>query len=383
MFRITPRSQVNKLLTILSVVGEFPFDSRGLLGSEGYFNNLIYKHTRPDDYSFSNSDKIIHGQLFQLAGKAELKTIRFHKTGLPILKHLNPIAYQHYLDTYDNHHLRTTEDRIIRNHRIAEAAVMCLNAGIEARSYIAPKLTKQYHQVFPFTDPAFYLSKHLKKTDPDGFNKTKYARIVGALFYQTGCYSVYNLRDTMMKWKPESELKVKLDMTDICTMNTENQEVQSTIFFCSSYQTGFRVLQEWKRNSDLRTLFTSVYKHVHFIPINEFGVQLLKILTVPHWNERLLRMFFRNEDRSFGMGDMPYDAEMNGTYILSFLDSDFARLYLFRNNIGKFPDRKWLVLCFQHQAMFLREYLGAGVRLKVIPMEKVMENLNIKRRELI
>ena len=60
MFRITTRSQVNKLLTILSVVGEFPFDSRGLLGSEGYFNNLIYKHTRPDDYSFSNSDKIIH-----------------------------------------------------------------------------------------------------------------------------------------------------------------------------------------------------------------------------------------------------------------------------------------------------------------------------------
>ncbi|MBR5835689.1 MAG: hypothetical protein IKY66_05940, partial [Bacteroidales bacterium] len=352
-------------------------------GSEGYFNNLIYKHTRPDDYAFSNSDKIIHGQLFQLAGKAELKTIRFHKTGLPILKHLNPIGYQHYLDTYDNHHLRTTEDRIIRNHRIAEAAVMCMNAGIEARSYIAPKLTKQYHQVIPFNDPAFYISKHLKKTDPDGFNKTKYARIVGALFYQTGCYSVYNLRDTMMKWKPESELKVKLDMTDICTMNTENQEVQSTIFFCSSYQTGFRVLQEWKSNSDLRTLFTTVYKHVHFIPINEFGVQLLKILTVPHWNERLLRMFFRNEDRSFGMGDMPYDAEMNGTYILSFLDSDFARLYLFRNNIGKFPDRKWLVLCFQHQAMFLREYLGAGVRLKVIPMEKVMENLNIKRRELI
>ena len=383
MFRITPSSQVNKLLTILSVVGEFPFDSRGLIGSEGYFNNLIYKHTRPDDYSFSNSDIIIHGQLFQLAGKAELKTIRFHKTGLPILKHLNPIAYQHYLDTYDNHHLRTTEDRIIRNHRIAEAAVMCMNAGIEARSYIAPKLTKQYHQVIPFNDPAFYLSKHLKKTDPDGFNKTKYARIVGALFYQTGCYSVYNLRDTMMKWKPESELKVKLDMTDICTMNTENQEVQSTIFFCSSYDTGFRVLEEWKGNSDLRTLFTSVYKHVHFIPINEFGVQLLKILTVPHWNERLLRMFFRNEDRSFGMGDMPYDAEMNGTYILSFLDSDFARLYLFRNNIGKFPDRKWLVLCFQHQAMFLREYLGAGVRLKVIPMEKVMENLNIKRRELI
>ena len=93
-------------------------------------------------------------------------------------------------------------------------------------------------------------------------------------------------------------------------MNTNQYDVQSTIFFCSSYQTGFRVLEEWKSNSDLRTLFTSVYKHVHFIPINEFGVQLLQILTIPHWNERLLRLFFKNEYRSFGMGDMPYDAQL-------------------------------------------------------------------------
>ena len=90
-----------------------------------------------------------------------------------------------------------------------------------------------------------------------------------------------------------------------------------------------------------------------------------------------------DENRSFGMGDMPYDAVMNGTYVLSFLDSDFARLYLFRNNIGNFPDRKWLVLCFHHQAKFLREYLGSGVRLKVIPMAEVMEKLKIKRREII
>ena len=383
MFVITPSSQVRKIITILSVVGEFPFSSIGLLGNRNYIYNQIYKHIYVNDYELPETNEIIRCQLFQLSGKAELKTIRFHKSGLQVLKHLDPAAYQSYMDAFNKHFFRSDDEHILRNHRIAEAAVMCMNAGIEARSYIAPKLTKQYHQVFPFTDPAFYLSKHLKKIDPDGFNKTKYARIVGALFYQTGCYSVYNLRDTMMKWKPESELKVKLDMTDICTMNTENQEVQSTIFFCSSYQTGFRVLQEWKANSDLRTLFTTVYRHVHFIPINEFGVQLLKIITAPHWNERLLRMFFRTEDRSFGMGDMPYDAVVNGTYVLSFLDSDFARLYLFRNNTGVFPDRKWLVLCFQHQAMFLREYLGAGVRLKVIPMEKVMENLNIKRRELI
>ena len=383
MFIITSSSQVRKMITILSVVGEFPFSAIGLLGNRNYIYNQIYKHIYVDDYELPDTDEIVRCQLFHLSGKAELKTIRFHKSGLQVLKRLDAAAYQSYIESFNQHFFRSDDEHILRNHRIAEATVMCLNAGIEARSYIAPKLTKQYHQEIPFTDPAFYLSKHLKKIDPDGFNKTKYARIVGALFYETGCYSVYNLRDALMKWKPESELKVKLDMTDICTMNTDKNEVHSTIFFCSSYQIGFRVLQEWKINSDLRTLFTTVYRHVHFVPINEFGVQLLKILTAPDWNERLLRMFFKNENRSFGMGDMPYDAEINGTYVLSFLDSDFARLYLLRNNIGNFPNRKWLVLCFQHQAKFLREYLGPGVRLKVIPMAEVMEKLKIKRREII
>ena len=146
-----------------------------------------------------------------------------------------------------------------------------------------------HHQVLPFDEPAFYLSKHLKKTDPDGLNKTKYARIVGALFYQSGCYAVYNLRDALMKWKPESELKSKLDLTDICTMNTSNKEVNSVIFFGASYQTGLRMLQEWKSNRDNRKLFTSVYQHVHFIPIDDFRTDLLRIITLPDWNDQLSR----------------------------------------------------------------------------------------------
>ena len=272
MFVITPSSQVNKLIIILSVVGEFPFSAIGLLGNRNYIYNQIYKHIHVDDYSFSESDEIIRCQLFQLSGRAELKTIRFHKSGLQVLKHLNAAAYQSYIESFNQHFFRSDNEHIIRNHRIAESAVMCLNAGIDARPYLVPRLTKQFHQEIPFTEPAFYLSKQLKKIDPDGFNKTKYARIVGALFYQTGCYAVYNLRDALMKWKPESELKIKLDLTDICTMNTKTQVVHSTIFFGTSYQTGLRVLQEWKDNKDNRKLFTAVYQHVHFIPINDFGL---------------------------------------------------------------------------------------------------------------
>ena len=180
-----------------------------------------------------------------------------------------------------------------------------------------------------------------------------------------------------MKWKPESELKSKLDLTDICTMNTSNKEVNSAIFFGASYQTGLRMLQEWKTNRDNRKLFTSVYQHVHFLPIDEFGTDLLRIITLPDWNNRLLRLFFKNSVRTFGCGEFTYDAEVKGICYLSFLDSDVARLYLFREGIKFFPERKWSVICFEQQVHFLREFLGKNASLKILKIENVMGLLKL------
>ena len=377
MFVITTGSQVSKMIEILSIVGEFPFSAIRMLGKRNYIYNQIYKHIHVNDYSVPGAAEIIRCQLFQLSGRGALKTIRFHKSGLQVLEQWNKAAYLSYMNSFDQHFFRSDDEHITRNHRIAESAVMCLNAGIEIRPDQVPQLTKMHHQVLPFDEPVFYLSKHLKKTDPDGLNKTKYARIVGALFYQTGCYAVYNLRDALMKWKPESELKSKLDLTDICTMNTSNKEVNSAIFFGASYQTGLRMLQEWKTNRDNRKLFTSVYQHVHFIPIDDFGTELLRIITLPNWNNRLLGLFFKNSVRTFGCGEFTYDAEVKGICYLSFLDSDVARLYLFREGIKFFPERKWSVICFEQQVHFLREFLGKNASLKILKIENVMGLLKL------
>ena len=193
MFVITSGSQVSKMIEILSIVGEFPFSAIRMLGKRNYIYNQIYKHIHVNDYSVPGAAEIIRCQLFQLSGRGALKTIRFHKSGLQVLEQWNKAAYLSYMNSFDQHFFRSDDEHITRNHRIAESAVMCLNAGIEIRPDQVPQLTKMHHQVLPFDEPVFYLSKHLKKTDPDGLNKTKYARIVGALFYQTGCYAVYNL----------------------------------------------------------------------------------------------------------------------------------------------------------------------------------------------
>ena len=161
MFVITTGSQVSKMIEILSIVGEFPFSAIRMLGKRNYIYNQIYKHIHVNDYSVPGAAEIIRCQLFQLSGRGALKTIRFHKSGLQVLEQWNKAAYLSYMNSFDQHFFRSDDEHITRNHRIAESAVMCLNAGIEIHPDQVPQLTKMHHQVLPFDEPVFYLSKHL------------------------------------------------------------------------------------------------------------------------------------------------------------------------------------------------------------------------------
>lgn len=171
MFVITTGSQVSKMIEILSIVGEFPFTAIGMLGKRNYIYNQIYKHIHVNDYSVPGAAEIIRCQLFQLSGRGALKTIRFHKSGLQVLEQWNKAAYLSYMNSFDQHFFRSDDEHITRNHRIAESAVMCLNAGIEIRPDQVPQLTKMHHQVLPFDEPVFYLSKHYRETQGHGRRK--------------------------------------------------------------------------------------------------------------------------------------------------------------------------------------------------------------------
>jgi hypothetical protein len=113
---------------------------------------------------------------------------------------------------------------------------------------------------------------------------------------------------------------------------------------------------------------------------------LLKLLTLPYWNERVLDALFERECRSWNQGFMEYDAVVNGVYVFSHLDSDLARLIRFREGLRLeeegFPwrtetDRQFEVVCYPWQAEFLKAYLGGipRLRFRAIPMEKLWNAL--------
>ena len=110
----------------------------------------------------------------------------------------------------------------------------------------------------------------------------------------------------------------------------------------------------------------ATYTNIFFIPMDDFGVRLLRIITVPNWPERIMKGLFKPEVRSYGRGSFTYDAYDNGVYFLSFLDGDLWRLFRFREAI---LDREgsFRVVCFQEQIPFLKT---TGVGFVVIQMDK-------------
>ena len=50
MVQFIPGSQVWQLITLLSIVGEYPLGSRHLLGNKAVFKNLVHKLNRPQTF---------------------------------------------------------------------------------------------------------------------------------------------------------------------------------------------------------------------------------------------------------------------------------------------------------------------------------------------
>ena len=197
-----------------------------------------------------------------------------------------------------------------------------------------------------------------------------------------------------MNWSGEGELRAMLDLSAIVRMNAEHcysksyytNEVSSAILMGTDVHIAMKTLIESDTTRKQQTRMDKIYPYVHFVPLNRDGVDLVRILTLPDRNERLLRALFKPEQINRGFSSVEFDARQDGRYIFSHLDSDIARLIRFRSAL-KFvnSDREkegedklqFDVVCFTWQAEFLQKYLSGLVRLRTVDMGKLMTALGI------
>lgn len=381
MIQFIPGSQAWQLITLLSIVGEYPLGSRHLLGNKAVFKNLVHKLNRPQTFCNIETGDTMTCRLLSVSGDDRNRNIRLCKVALPILDWISPECQSYHLNSFRKHNFSSSVSHRERNHRIGEAVTMCMRAGIEARPFLLPELQNEaFVRVIP-SEAVMYPSKDLKRLSEDEMSKTSFTRMVGALFACGTCYAMYNTRSATMKWSGKGEFKARDSLRDLSNMNAEISIVNSAILIGQSGTVALNTILESDKSQKQEFRFDSVYDHIYFIPLNEDGIRQLRFLTVPDWKEKILNMLFDPEERSYNRGRFEYDAIADDVYIYSYLDADIARLMRLHETLSALK-RDVVVLCFAYQVSFLREYFGPMVELKVIDFDTVEDELGPDRRNL-
>ena len=375
MIYIRPGSRVDFIVTLLSIVGEFPYSALNLLGDERVYRKLISKLSQKQSYCHTDTGEVVTAKLLSVSGRGQLKTIRLYKKAHQVLDWYGAKSF--YLNAYYSPHFRGGSTYTDRNHRVAEAVAMLMKMGVECRPYVIPRLQEKEFRS-GFAEPTFYIAREVKTAGEVEMNKTAFTRMVGAVFTNWGGYAVYNTRNAAMKWRGQGEMKANIALDQLSEKNTGVVEINSAILFCASPEVALETLSEAGKSRRKEYRFDGIYDHIHYVTLDTAGQRLLRQLLIPSLKERQLEVLFDDAERAFGKGRFEYDAKIDDRYIFVFLDGNLAGLSRFKDGIEYYQERGE-VLCYPHDVKFVRAFFESGVDIKTIDIELMETELGIRK----
>lgn len=377
MITVRPGSHTFRLLQLLSITGEFPVSSLSLMGSVRSLSELVHKLESKQRIRLPDGSVFGDAKVFKVSGKRPNRTIRLSLDIIPLLEYVHPDALQYYLTTFSDHHFPGDFHHIQRNHRIAESIASCMMAGIEYRPYLLPQLQNSVLSMSAPDWARYYISRDAKRLTGDEFNKTMYSRMVGALFYPGGHYAVYNTRGAVMKWKGRGEAKAALSVDELARWNNAEQPgvmgSYSALLIGRDHQIVLETLREAAKDRDRTRHFHSIYSSIHFIPLDRNGARLLRVLALPDWNEMIIDSLYPPEMRIREVSN--FDAQRGGTFYVSHLDSDIAKLIRIKQS-ATCEDIE--MICFPWQAGFVAAFFESKVRIRTVDMDWLEVTLGMK-----
>ena len=373
---LKPDSQLHRLISLLSVCGEFPVKSLDLLGNKRLYRRVISECAIPITVQNPITKETISlPKIFILTGKGRMKSIRLYKGARPILTWLGEGEY--YDSICYGYNMPMTTAHIDRNHRVAETLAAFMDAGFYYLPHTLPKLKSQGINRIITTQPLTYPSRMLKISDDGEVNKTGFSRITGAVFAGGDCYAVYNTRNAVMKWSGKGETKAMISLNIISKANAgiDNQHPPA-LLFGASQEIAFRSMLAMRKSTNVNLRFDMIIPKIHFIPLNRYGARFLKFITIPRWRDCLLELLFDEENRSFNRGLFEFDAKIDDKYVLSHLDSDLCRLNRFREALTIGTPEKYEVLCFEWQYAFVKKFMNDLATVKIIGFDAVEKEMS-------
>lgn len=377
MIHFKPGSHAYNIINLLSVTGEFPLASLGILGSTQTYENVIRRMLTPQ--------KIIDGEedltctLLTVSGMNGRRKIRLTKEALPILKWLG--AEDYYYENYMHSHRSSNNEHTIRNTRFAESVAMFQAAGYEFRPHKLPRLQAEGRRLIVGRAPVFYPAKLIKTFGNSDVKKTGFTRMTGALLADKRAYVVYNTRDELMKgFECGGEIKAKLNVASVAAFNADGDSSYDypAIIFGKSNEIALTMLKTYDEFYDrykrVRKLGTT-YEIVHFFTLDSNGIKQLQLMKYSDWDKRILELLFDKEALLRCHNYFAYNSYEDGLYWLSFLDGNIFRLRRF-GFIAKENPKQYAVICFPHQVDLVRGYLGGDVAIYIADYDKIAEGIS-------
>ena len=379
MIIIKDGSHAKRIIKLLLCTGEFPYYSLGILGEIHSVKRAVKRMSEVHEVRVDSGDQIYYGKIVNISGKGQLKTVRLNAYALPLIESLFPDMMEFYRYHTRNHRFKGDSVSVDRNHRVAEAIAMFLMAGIDLFSNSVPPLEANTTNRKEYVIPAYYHCRQLKTLIEDELKKNQYTRIVGSVFYESGCYAVYNTRNSVMMLSGEGESKTRKHLELLANKNAYYSSVQNALLFGKSYEVAERTLLALDFNQKESQVFGNIYQRYLFIPMDSFGVKLIQLYTTGYWMEDMLNQLFEPHQIRHEVGNFKYDAKAEDMHYLSFLDSDIVKLRSVRNHIRKNPVNL-TVICFKEQVAFLKSYLGESVKMRIYEIGEIMDTLECERR---
>lgn len=380
--------RVYKLVSLLCVVGEFPMKSVNLIGNEKCYKRLIKEMSMKQTYHNSKTGEEYTCTALSIC-KNEYPSVRLKKAALPLMEWAGGASY--WQEVWGKHSWSGNATTIERNHRVAEVAAMMMKAGVEYRPWELPILQTDTREKDNVEEVSFYVSKSLKRQEDGNTKQIGFTRFTGALVGPTESMLVYNTRRSVMKWSGKGESKARSKVHRYTKLNTCGGDIRKMILLSKDFETAMATLlqtekddniakRKWRKQSYFaHSSMTSLYRGVHYVPLNEFGAKLLKVLSIPDSRDKILSLFYDEEELSHGNGSFIFDAYRNGRYVFSFLDGDIVRLKIFKESIERQRQRGenlcYAVLCFPEQKEELIAYLGNDINYPTTNIDDVLQDL--------
>jgi len=231
-------------------------------------------------------------------------------------------------------------------------------------------------------DTYYYTSREVKAytglTGEKIENKAvEQARINGLCISSGGSYPIFHFGKNMIDISTRGERKAKiyidnmlaekdLKQTKGCIILHKNDGIYESLLFPQNEL-------EKKRSEGIFL----VYRNVYLLSLDKQGQNMMDLMTISEWEERILSMALPREVREGVRGlQVDCDGFLNDTYHFVYCIPNIGRLRNFCRLAELNGDRrKHIVYCYKHDETLLQEVIGDICTIKSTPFENLYKHM--------